>query len=191
MNRSITEEVIRTAKVLRTGGVILYPTDTVWGLGCDALNARAIDRIYDIKQRKTEKSLIILLESFDNISEYVTVVPEIASEIIEKLNRPVTVIYDKAKNLPENILADDGTIAIRVVRDEFCQALIKHLGHPLISTSANISGEPAPVSFNSISSRICEQVDYSVELFRDRLKQSKPSTIIRLFNDGNYLVIRE
>ncbi|MDY0342445.1 MAG: L-threonylcarbamoyladenylate synthase [Lentimicrobium sp.] len=191
MDRSIIEEVKKTSKVLRSGGIILYPTDTVWGLGCDALNARAIDRIYNIKKRKTEKSLIILLDDFNKISNYVTFVPEILADLIENMDRPVTVIYDKAKNLPKNLLADDGTIAIRVVKDEFCQTLIKQLGRPLISTSANISGEPAPLVFSNISSKIREQVDYSVELFRDRFKQSKTSTIIRLYGDGSYQVIRE
>jgi L-threonylcarbamoyladenylate synthase len=113
------------------------------------------------------------------------------ADLIENMDRPVTVIYDKAKNLPKNLLADDGTIAIRVVKDEFCQTLIKQLGRPLISTSANISGEPAPLVFSNISSKIREQVDYSVELFRDRFKQSKTSTIIRLYGDGSYQVIRE
>ncbi|HAH58523.1 MAG TPA: threonylcarbamoyl-AMP synthase [Bacteroidales bacterium] len=191
MDRSIIEEVEKTYKILHSGGVILYPTDTVWGQGCDALNARAIDRVYKIKKRKAEKSMIILLDDLERVSDYVTFIPEILPDLIENFDRPLTVIYDKGKNLPKNLLADDGSIAIRIVKDEFCRPLIKRLGRPLISTSANVSGEPAPLIFSHISSKIRDQVDYTVELFRDRLGLSKTSTIIRLHNDGNYEVVRE
>lgn len=191
MGRDITAEIEKTSAILRAGGVILYPTDTVWGLGCNALNAVSIERIHAIKQRDAEKSLILLLDDFEKIQLYVEVVPENTKQLIENFGRPVTVIYNKAKALPANLVAGDGTIAIRIVKDEFCTPLIKQLGYPLVSTSANISGEPAPAVYNDIAESVRNLVDYEVEVFRDRLVQFRPSTIIRLFDDGSYTVIRE
>lgn len=191
MGKSITEEINIALHILQSGGVILYPTDTIWGLGCDALNPKAIDRVYAIKQRKAEKSLIILLDDFNKIQQYVNCVPPVYPDILNNPERPVTVIYNGAKNLPENLMAHDKTIAIRVVKDDFCSMLIQKLGGPLISTSANVSGEPAPIGFNHIADTIKNQVDYSVKLYRDRIGRSKPSTIIHLHEDGTYTVIRE
>lgn len=191
MNEEIKTEVENTVRVLEEGGVIVYPTDTVWGLGCDALNSRAIDRVYKIKKRAEQKSLIMLVDSFQSLNKYVARVPEIAIDLISSIDNPVTVIYDNARNLPRNVSAPDGTIAIRVVRDEFCLALIKGLGKPIISTSANISGEPTPLVFKQISSRILNNADYVVKLFHEKFDQGKASTIIRLFENGTYDVIRE
>ena len=191
MGRNLKDEIEKTSAILRSGGVVLYPTDTVWGLGCNALNAMSIARIQAIKKRDTDKSLIILLDEFEKIQEYVEFVPENAKQLIESMGRPVTVIYNKAKILPSNLVAEDGTIAIRIVKDEFCTPLIKKLGYPLVSTSANVSGEPAPAVYDEIAESIRNSVDYSVEVFRDRLKQFRPSTIIRLFDDGSYKVVRE
>jgi len=191
MNDKEKEEIQKTVKVLKNGGVILYPTDTVWGLGCDALNARAVDKIYKIKKRQESKSLIILLDSFEALNEYVLKVPEIAEDLISSIEKPVTVIYDNARNLPRNISAPDGTIAIRVVRDEFCKNLIAALGRPLVSSSPNISGEPTPLVFSQISPDIMNKVDYCVQLYHDQFNQAKASTIIRLFTNGDYKVIRD
>jgi L-threonylcarbamoyladenylate synthase len=192
MDQEIKAEIDKTIQVLSNGGVILYPTDTVWGLGCDALNAKAIDRVYKIKKRNEEKSLIVLLADFASLYKYVSKVPEITIDLISSIEKPVTVIYDNAFNLPKNVAAPDGTIAIRVVRDGFSKDLIEaYGGNPIISTSANISGEPTPLVFNKISPELIEQADYTVKLFRDQFNQGKASTIIRLFENGTYKVIRE
>lgn len=191
MKSEIQTEVTNTVRVLEEGGVIVYPTDTVWGLGCDALNPRAVDRIYKIKKRNETKSLIVLLNSYEELPKYVKKVPDITIDLISSIDKPVTVIYDNARNLPKNVHAPDGTIAIRVVRDEFCLNLIKELGKPIISSSANISGEPTPLVFKQISADVINQSDYVVKLFHDQFNQGKASTIIRLFENGTYKIIRE
>lgn len=191
MDNEIKIEIENTVRVLDEGGVIIYPTDTVWGLGCDALNSRAVDRVYKIKKRNEQKSLIILLDSIESLYKYVAKVPDITTDLITMLDAPITVIYDNARNLPRNVAAPDGTIAIRVVKDEFCLALIKELGKPIISTSANISGEPTPLVFKQISPDILKEADYVVKLFHDQFNRAKASTIIRLFENGTYHVVRE
>lgn len=191
MDTNFESEILQTIKVLKAGGVILYPTDTVWGIGCDALNSKAVDKVYRIKERPVSRSLIILLDSFEALSEYVTAVPDITEDLIESINKPVTVIYDKARNLPKNVPAPDGTVAIRVVRNPFCQRLIQGLGHPIIASSANISGEPTPLVFSQISQRIVDKVDYCVKWGQHQLNQSKASTIIRLFGNGEYIIKRD
>ncbi|MCB9014236.1 MAG: threonylcarbamoyl-AMP synthase [Lentimicrobiaceae bacterium] len=191
MNEEFENEVSRTLKTLKDGGIILYPTDTVWGLGCDALNQRAVDKIYKLKQRESSKSLIILVDSFDMLKTYVDKVPEIALDLINSIDKPVTVIYDNAHNLPKNLLAADKTIAIRIVKNDFCQRLIAELKRPIISTSANISGEPTPLVFSKISENVKNQVDYCVQMFHEQFIQAKASTILRLFENGEYQVIRD
>lgn len=184
-------EIQNSLEILDRGGVILYPTDTVWGLGCNALNEAAIEKVYRIKDRPESKSMIILLHSFDDVIKYVTEVPLFVEDLIASIDKPVTVIYDHAKNLPKSIIAPDGTIAIRVVKDEFCQRLIQELGKPLISSSANITDEPTPLVFSQITSKIKNKVDYIVQLSHDQFHQSKASTIIRVFADGSYQMVRE
>lgn len=191
MERELKAEIENTVKVLADGGVIIYPTDTVWGLGCDALNTKAVDRIYKIKRRNETKSMIVLLDSFESLNTYVAKVPEITQDLISSIDNPVTVIYDNARNLPRNVGAPDGTIAIRIVRDGFCQAIIRALGKPIISSSANLSGEPTPLVYNKISPDIIGQADYTVKLFHDQFNQGKSSTIIRLYENGAYQVIRD
>lgn len=191
MQEKIKEEIEKAVKVMKNGGIILYPTDTVWGIGCDALNAKAVEKIYKIKKRSESKSLIILLNNYEDLEKYIPRIPDITIDLISSLSKPVTVIYDSSQNLPRNLSAPDGTIAIRVVKDEFCRDLISALGHPIISTSANISGEPTPLVHSQISEEISKKVDYCVQLFQDQFNQAKPSTIIRLFSDGNYVVIRD
>ncbi len=191
MDIQIRTEIENTARILEEGGVVIYPTDTVWGLGCDALNVRAVERVYKIKKRDVQKSLIVLLDEYEALNKYVAKVPDITVDLISSIDNPVTVIYDNAKNLPKNVTAPDGTIAIRVVRDEFCRNLIKELGKPIISSSANVSGEPTPLVFKQISAEVIRQADYVVKLFHDKFNQSKASTIIRLYNNGTYRVVRE
>ena len=141
------EEVKKAVEVMRRGGVILYPTDTVWGIGCDATNAEAIARIYEIKRRVESKSMIVLVDSEVKVDGYVREVPDIAWDLIEVADKPLTIIYDGAKNLPENLVAEDGSIAIRITRERFSQELCKMMRVPVVSTSANVSGEPTPRTF--------------------------------------------
>lgn len=191
MSEKIESEIARTLKVLKDGGVILYPTDTIWGIGCDTLNSNAIKKVYKIKQRTESKSLIILVNNFEMLQKYVDKIPDIAGDLISNIDNPVTVIYDNARNLPKNIIAADGTIAIRIVKDEFCNRLIGAFGSPIVSTSANLSGEPTATVYSKISDSIKKQVDYSVELYHDLFNQAKPSTIIRLFANGEFKIIRD
>lgn len=184
------EEVKKTVEVLQNGGTILYPTDTIWGIGCDACNSKAIDKIYKIKFRKPEKSLILLASGPDMIKNYVEVIPDVALELMERLKDPLTIIYEKTKGLPKNLVPDDGTIAIRVPRDEFCMQVLERLGRPITSTSANISGDPSPVSFNKISDLIKQSVDYICTGDEFGIRTPKPSTIIKIFDDGQLKIIR-
>jgi L-threonylcarbamoyladenylate synthase len=188
---NISEEIIKTNEYLKKGSIILYPTDTIWGLGCDATNTVAIDKIFTIKRRRTSKSLLILLDEVEKLSLYLEHIPEIAWDLIAQANRPTTFVYKHVKNLPRNLIAPDGTIAIRVVRNEFCKRLISLLGKPLVSTSANISGRPAPVLFKDISPEIKRTVDYIVEPSVSQIEDIKPSTMIRFIDDYTFEVIRE
>ena len=185
------DDLLKALEVLRSGGSILYPTDTIWGLGCDATNTKAVDNIYRIKQRIESKSLIILVSDFEHISNWVEEIPEVAADLIRLIENPLTIIYSNAKNLPENVIASDGTIGIRVVKEPFCIELIRLFGKPIISTSANISGEPAPVTFSHISNQILGSVDYIVKYKQQLLTQSKASTIIRLMETGEYVILRQ
>ncbi|MHC1778539.1 MAG: L-threonylcarbamoyladenylate synthase [Lentimicrobium sp.] len=191
MNEDFDAEIARTLRVLKDGGVILYPTDTIWGIGCDATNHKAVDKVYRIKKRKENKSLIILVNGFEMLEQYVDKVPDIAGDLFNSINKPVTVIYDSARNLPKNVGGSDGTIAIRIVKDKFCSRLISEFGRPVISTSANMSGEEAPLVFSKISDIVKKQVDYTVQLYHDLFIQAKASTIIRLSGNGAYKIIRE
>jgi len=187
---NFSQEVQRALEVLHAGGTILYPTDTIWGIGCDATNYKAVEKVYKLKQRVESKSLIILLDDVEKISLYVSKVPEITYDLISSFNKPLTIIYSNAKNLAKNVMAADKSIAIRIVREPFCQALIKSFNKPIVSTSANISRDPAAITFNKISKEITEKVDYVVNLYQDKLNQTKASTIIRLFESGEYEIIR-
>jgi L-threonylcarbamoyladenylate synthase len=184
------EEIKRCLEVLRRGGTILYPTDTIWGIGCDATSERAVDKIYGIKKRLETKSLIILLDDEEKIARYVTSVPEIARDLINGVDKPTTVIYPGARNLPKNLVASDGTVAIRIVRNDFCKALIQAFGKPIVSSSANISGEPAPSLFKNISETIKQSVDYSVSLYQNLIQEMRPSRIIKISENGEFEVIR-
>lgn len=184
------KQVEAALTVLKTGGAILYPTDTIWGLGCDATNENAIEKIYRIKQRSDTRSLIILVADERDILQYVAAPDLAVFDFIEKQIKPTTVIFENAINLPDNLIADDGSIAIRIVRDEFCRHLIKRLRKPIVSTSANISGQPSPKFFDEITDEIKNAVDYVVQWRKDDKTLAQPSQIIKWNDDGNYEVIR-
>jgi len=185
----IEQEVNKALQVLKKGGIIIYPTDTIWGIGCDATNYDAIKRIYKLKQREESKSMICLVSDFNMLNNYVENVPEVAYDILKYANKPITIIYDKPLRVAENIVADDNTLAIRVVNHAFCNQLIKKFEKPIVSTSANISNEASPKSYSEISPEILKGVDYVVNLHREK-KSIKASSIIKLKGDGTVNVIR-
>lgn len=185
------DEIKNTIEVLRSGGIILYPTDTVWGIGCDAINKTAIDRVYKLKERADSKSMIILVNDVSMIYSYVNEVPDTALQLIEVNDKPMTIVYPGAGNLPDNLINSDGTIGIRVTDDPFCRELIRRFGKPLVSTSANISGRPAPAGFRGIEKAICDGVDYIVLHRQNETAANKPSSIIRVGLKGEVEIIRK
>jgi L-threonylcarbamoyladenylate synthase len=185
------EEIQLCIEVLRSGGILLYPTDTVWGLGCDARNAEAVQKIYDIKKRDDSKSLIVLLHSEGFLNKYVRHVPAVAWDLIELTDKPLTIIYDQVGGMAPNVIAPDGSCGIRICKDPFCNRLLHKFGRPLVSTSANISGEPTPRNFKEISPAIKSAVDHIANWRQDELKEAEPSTIMRLKNNSEIEVIRK
>ncbi|HLG34912.1 MAG TPA: L-threonylcarbamoyladenylate synthase [Bacteroidia bacterium] len=190
-NKSFDSDIENAVRVLKGGGTILYPTDTIWGIGCDATNASAVEKVFAIKKRAEQKSLIILLDDVEKLYDYVEQIPEHAFTLIEYSRNPLTIIYPKAVNLAANIPAEDGSIAIRITKDEFCRELIRNSGKPLVSSSANVSGAPPPKNFSEISDEIKNAVDYIVQYRQKENKISKPSTIIRLGMKGEIEFIRK
>jgi L-threonylcarbamoyladenylate synthase len=182
--KKFDNDITNCLAAINNSGIILYPTDTIWGIGCDATNAAAIQRIYQLKKREEKKSMIILVDNENMIEQYVSCPSEKILSFLSQQEKPTTAIFDKAINLPEIIINQDRTIAIRITTDEFCRSLIQQLKKPLISTSANISGEPYPQSFSEVSEHIKKGVDYIVEHRQDDRSPSKPSSIIRL-NENN------
>lgn len=189
MNEKLKEELQKTQEVLKKGGVILYPTDTIWGLGCDATNPEAVKRIYEIKKRDDHKSMLVLLEDAGKIASYADV-PDIALDLIEVANKPTTIIYPNAQKLAPNLIAEDGTIGIRITREEFTHSLLYRFNRPLVSTSANISGEPSPRFYNEISETVKNAVDYIVNYRRNDHTPASPSSIIKLGLRGEIQIIR-
>ncbi|KXB08217.1 translation factor Sua5 [candidate division MSBL1 archaeon SCGC-AAA382M17] len=185
------EDINGALEVLRSGGVILYPTDTIWGLGCDATSREAVDRIYRIKGRDPNKSMLVLVECPARVERYVEDMPDIAWDLIDITNKPLTIIYHQAKNLAENLVAADGSIGIRVVQDKFCQQLISRFKKPIVSTSANQANQPAPGNFKEIDQKIIDSVDYVIKWRQNETKKSSPSAIIKLGPGGEVEVIRE
>ncbi len=183
-------EIENTIEHLKKGNTILYPTDTTFGLGCDATNSDAVKKIYQIKNRSDSKSLIILVESEKRLQQLVSV-PEVAWDLIDVSEKPITIIYDQPKNLPMELIAKDNTIAIRLTKDEFCKKLISKLNAPLVSTSANISGETTPKNFNEISQKIKTEVDYIVPSCETFIPKYEASTIIKLSANGLVEIIRK
>jgi L-threonylcarbamoyladenylate synthase len=185
------EDIRRAVTVLQEGGVILYPTDTIWGLGCLVSKVSAIQRIYEIKKRYEKKSLILLVNDESMLLKYVSEIPPVAFDLIQGYHKPLTVVYPGAKNLPSVLIASDKTIAIRIVKHVFCEEVIRRCGEPMVSTSANISGQPAPASFSAINELIREAVDYVAMTDRDKLHKPAASTIIRLLPHGDFETIRD
>ena len=188
--KPVIEDKKKSLEILNRGGVILYPTDTVWGMGCNATCAVAVERIYAIKRRCETRAMLALVDDLDMLANYVEHIPDIAVRLIEEATRPLTVIYPKAKDLASNLVSDDGSIGIRIVNEPFCRQLIKALGKPLVSTSANISGDPTPATFDEISEKIKAAVDYIVRWRQDDQQPATPSSIIKLNEDSSYFVIR-
>ncbi|WP_339838404.1 L-threonylcarbamoyladenylate synthase [uncultured Maribacter sp.] len=186
----MTEEINKCIEVLENGGLILYPTDTVWGIGCDATNETAVEKVFKLKQRKDSKVLICLVANDAMLEKHVEKVPDLAYDLIDLATKPTTIIYDKPRGVAKNLIASDNTLAIRVASDKFCQYLIGKFKKPIVSTSANISGENTPKSFQNIDKAILSGVDYVVNLHREKQNDSA-SSIIRLSNDNTVKIIRE
>lgn len=187
---NLENDIANSLACLLSGGIILYPTDTIWGIGCDATNSIAIQKIYQLKKREEKKSLIILVDDEKMINEYVTHPSPKIFSVVHSATRPTTAIFSSAKNLPPKLINEDGTIAIRITKDDFCRQLINQLNKPLVSTSANISGENYPQNFNEISDEIKSGVDYIVQHRQNDLSKNAPSSIIKLNEKNEIQFIR-
>ncbi|MGL4412535.1 MAG: L-threonylcarbamoyladenylate synthase [Bacteroidales bacterium] len=187
----MNQDIQKACEVMQAGGVILYPTDTIWGLGCDATNPEAVKRIYEIKKRVDSKALILLVDKDVKIQFYVDEVPEIAWTLLEVADKPLTVIYDGARNLAPNVIAEDGSVGIRITKEPFSHKLCERFRKAIVSTSANISGELSPRTFAEISQEIKDSVDYIVGYRQEDTKQAAPSGIIKIGKSGTVKVIRE
>jgi L-threonylcarbamoyladenylate synthase len=186
----INTEIQNAYEVIKNGGIILYPTDTVWGIGCDATNPDAVAKIYQLKQREETKSMIVLMNGEKMMYNVFKDIPEVAWQIIDLSEKPTTIILDQPRNVASNLIASDKTLGIRLVKEPFCFKLMEKMKRPLVSTSANISGQPTPIAFKDISPEIIKGVDYVVNLHQDKIA-GKPSTIIKLSNDSQVKIIRK
>ncbi len=186
----INTEVTNAFEAIKNGGLILYPTDTVWGIGCDATNPEAVEKVFKLKQRNDSKALICLVADDRMLGKYIRKIPDAAYNILDITEEPVTIIYDEPQHLAHNLVAHDNTIAMRIPYDDFCFKLLRRFNKPIVSTSANISGQPTPKSFKEISSEIIKGIDYVVNLHHDKIC-SKPSSIIRLTLDNRVTIIRK
>ncbi|MFW6277127.1 MAG: L-threonylcarbamoyladenylate synthase [Prolixibacteraceae bacterium] len=184
-------DIKNAVEVLKNGGIILYPTDTVWGIGCDATNPEAVQRIYKIKKREDSKNMLVLMENPALLDRYVNDVPEVAWELVEITTTPLTVIYPGAKNLAPNLVAPDGSIGIRFTKEEFTSKLLQQFRRPIVSTSANISGEKPPAFFDEIAEEIKSKVDYIVKYRQEDTTRARPSGIIKLGPGGQIDIIRK
>ncbi len=186
------DDINKALEVLRAGGVILYPTDTVWGLGCDATNKDAVSKIYKIKQREDNKALIILMDQPGRMYSYIDEVPEVVDQLMEFAEKPLTLILEGAKNLASNVVnGEDGSVGIRIVKENFCQQLIQRFKKPIVSTSANISGQVSAATFDEISDEIINAVDYVVAYRQDDLSKVQASSIVKIGKDSSVKIIRE
>ena len=183
-------EVQAALEVLRKRGNILYPTDTIWGIGCDATDAEAVKKIFSIKEREDSKSMIILLADERDINHYVAAPDPGIFDFIQEQDRPTTIILDHAIGLADNLLASDGSVAIRLVKDDFCRHLIKRLQRPIVSTSANISGTPPPVNYSAVQKEIISRVDHVVKWRQDEISPGLPSRILKWMGNGKFEIIR-
>ncbi len=187
----MTDDIKKAVEVLQQGGLILYPTDTIWGIGCDATNEEAVKKVYALKQREDSKSMLVLLGNDAKLNSYVVEVPEMAWDMIELSTKPITIIYPNAKNLAKNLLAEDKSVGIRITKEEFSKKLCERFKKPIVSTSANISGQPSPKFFGEISEEVKKGVDYIVGYRQDETNNPAPSSIVKLEVDGLVQVIRE
>ena len=178
------EDIKKACQVMREGGVILYPTDTIWGIGCDATNEDAVRRVYEIKQRQDSKAMLVLVDSSVKVDFYVRDVPEVAWDLIDLADKPLTIIYSGARNLAANLLAEDGSVGIRVTNEDFSKRLCQQFRKAIVSTSANISGQPSPKNFSEISEEVKSAVDYIVGYRQEEMSNPKPSSIIKLDKGG-------
>lgn len=186
------EDIEKAIEVLKNGGVILYPTDTVWGLGCDATNETAVAKIFEIKGRDKNKSLILLLDEETKLNKYVHDVPSAAWDILEVTDKPITIVYPKGVNLAKSVCSEeDGSVAIRITSNEFCKQLIRKFNKPIVSTSANFSGEPTPVNYREINPDLIAKVDYTVKFRQQENVNATPSSIIKVGAKGEVKVIRK
>ena len=188
---NIKNEIDKAVSVLKAGGTILYPTDTIWGIGCDATNQAAVKKIFEIKQRQDTRSMLVLLDNEVKLQTYVKEVPEIAWELIDVSENPLTIIDPDAKNLASNLINEDKSIGIRIVNDEFCSHLIRKFKKPIVSTSANISGKPSPENFHSIEDEIKNAVDLIVNHSKNDLRKRKPSSIIKVGVNSEIKILRQ
>lgn len=186
----MNEDIQKACEVLRAGGLILYPTDTIWGIGCDATNEEAVQKVYDLKRRADNKAMLVLTDSPGKLETYVSDIPEIAWDLIEVADRPLTIIYSNARNLATNLLGEDGSVGIRITNEEFSKRLCERFRKPLVSTSANVSGEPSPANFAEVSDMVKNGVDYIVGYRQDDMSKAQPSNIIKLGVGGVIQVIR-
>jgi L-threonylcarbamoyladenylate synthase len=187
----IGEEIEKACATLNNGGIIVYPTDTVWGIGCDATVEAAVARIYEIKRRQDRKSMLVLVDSADCLDRYTVNVPDIARELAETAVEPLTIVYPGARNLAENLIPEDGSIGIRITREVFSRGLCRRFGKPIVSTSANFSGEPAPAFFSEINPEIIRLIDYTVDYRREETDRRRPSSIIGFDSGGRIRIIRK
>jgi L-threonylcarbamoyladenylate synthase len=187
---NFTEDINQSLITLRNGGIILYPTDTIWGLGCDATNNAAVEKIFKIKSRAESKSLLVLVDSIQMVERYINDIPEIVYELTSVSDSPLTIIYSSGKNLASGVCGEDGSVGIRICNDEFCQELIKRFRKPIVSTSANYSGKPSPENFDSIDKSVMESSDYVVKYRQDDLRKHKASPIIKVELNGTIKIIR-
>ena len=184
------DQVKKAGLIILQGGTILYPTDTIWGLGCDATNADAVQKVFEIKQRPEKKSMLVLLDGTSMLSQYVERIPDHALKIIAEAVKPTTIIYPGARNFAPNLTGNDGSIGIRITSDPFCSALIGFTGKPIVSTSANLSGAPSPSGFRDIEVSIQLEVDYVVEWRKDKAGTSASSTLLKIDLQGRITVLR-
>lgn len=197
LDRYDKEDLQEALRVLRNGGIIVYPTDTVWGIGCDATNAEAVKRIYQLKQREDSKSMLVLLDSTAKLNYYIFDIPDAAWQLLEATanseepTKPLTIIYPGARNLAQNLIAEDGSVGIRITNEPFSKALCAQLRHPIVSTSANISGHPAAHFFAEIEQEILDGADYVCRFRREDDCPHEPSSIIKINADGCFEIIRE
>lgn len=187
----MNEDIKKAFDILIAGGLILYPTDTIWGIGCDATNEGAVRRVYELKKRIDSKALIVLVDNPIKLDFYIDGVPDIAWDLIEVADKPLTIVYDNARNVASNLIAEDGSLAIRVTKEKFSAELCKRFRKAIVSTSANISGDPYPANFDEISEEIKSGVDYLVNYRQDDISKSKSSSIIKLGKTGEIKIIRE